>query len=501
MQEGARRLWRVRRLCPFCDLRYPSAPLLWLNMEIKPVRQSRAGLTCLRHRHLNTTVYTRWARRVTPPSVLGCCLSHSSVAYSCGVPSIGRVRLLERASGAAESLRASARLRRPPCARRSLRSLSEPPPRAMDSLVDPVAELREDPLLAPVVAPDFDAAKFSREIIGGRVQPKGAEGGAGGAGGSGSTVADVGGGGGVARAAPDEVLRRVGARLRSVDARVRQLVGAHQDDLLAQAGRTRELKEEVDGVAERASDLRARVDSVRESVLGPLAQIRAHADRLERLQEAAGLVRGVMRFQFAVRKLRGVLGDRDAATLDPRELAKASHILMEAEAVLQFGDDGAAGASDEASKGPPKLQGIDVVDRERAWLASTGVGLRERAHELLLASMESLSQADLGSALHIFFELHCLPERVDAAIAHAVDTVKRAAGTAFDVAALAASVGGGGATGRAGDSGAAAGSSGPRSRGSRLPGKLRGNLTPPPGAAPAWRAALWSRVDALLERL
>ena len=51
------------------------------------------------------------------------------------------------------------------------------------------------------------------------------------------------------------------------------------------------------------------------------------------------------------------------------------------------------------------LVGVDVVDAEAAWLAAVGCDVRARAEVTLRQGMTSLSQAEVGSALQVYYNL------------------------------------------------------------------------------------------------
>ena len=54
------------------------------------------------------------------------------------------------------------------------------------------------------------------------------------------------------------------------------------------------------------------------------------------------------------------------------------------------------------------LEGVHVVDGERTWIRDTTGMIIGQAERLLLHGVETLNQADIGSALQVFFNLHIL---------------------------------------------------------------------------------------------
>lgn len=99
----------------------------------------------------------------------------------------------------------------------------------------------------------------------------------------------------------------------------------------------------------------------------------------------------------------------------------------------------------------------------------------------LIDGMESLSQAKVGSALQVFFNLDQLQDAVDSILQQHLHEVERSFKQSLDSRHLSmtasASAAAGGASGSAAAVGASAGG----------PGGARGLLLPAPGAAGSWQ--------------
>ena len=96
-----------------------------------------------------------------------------------------------------------------------------------------------------------------------------------------------------------------------------------------------------------------------------------------------------------------------------------------------------------------------------------------------------MSQAKVGAALQVFFNLGELAPAVDALIARHVHELDRTAKTALDSRHLSLSLG------------AAASRSGPATG----PGGARGVTLPQPGAAGTWQEKLWQGVRSMCDAL
>jgi hypothetical protein len=206
----------------------------------------------------------------------------------------------------------------------------------------------------------------------------------------------------------DHTLHSIAARLRTLDAAIRDLVTKHQEELLAQAGQTAELKQSVQGIDARTERLLKASGRIRRELLQPFADLKGHVLLLERLQAAADLLRRVMRVTFNIRKLKATLtkssaggGGEDVkalaspdfsaiASFDSRELGKAAQMLYDIEQYTAPETPGSA-----------QLLGVQVVQCELPWLAEAGKAIRARAVTLLYKGMDTLNHGELGSALQV----------------------------------------------------------------------------------------------------
>ena len=202
----------------------------------------------------------------------------------------------------------------------------------------------------------------------------------------------------------DQTLHAIAMRLRNLDGAIRDLVTRHQEELLAQAGQTAELKQAVQGIDARTERLVKASGRIRRELLQPFDELKTHVKLLERLQCAADLLRKVMRVMFNIRKLKGVVckaampGENGAsgafdfaavAAFDSRELGKAAQMLFDIE---QYTNEGAASS---------QLLGVAIVQAEVPWLTEAGKAIRARAVALLFKGMDTLNQSELGAALQV----------------------------------------------------------------------------------------------------
>ena len=153
---------------------------------------------------------------------------------------------------------------------------------------------------------------------------------------------------------------------------------------------------------------------------------------------------------------------------DASELSKAAKLLGEINVALA------------AARG--SFDGVDVVEERLPFIRARSVEVMREATEALDRGMETASQADVGAALQVFYNLNELTAVVDARVAAHASAAVDAFRDALDAEAV-------GRTAR----GEGAESSGRERRGGR---RL---VAPPHGEEHAWIDALWRRVDAAMD--
>jgi hypothetical protein len=122
------------------------------------------------------------------------------------------------------------------------------------------------------------------------------------------------------------------------------------------------------------------------------------------------MLRRVLRFVQNARRLRAHMAKAD--------LAKAAQSYRAFQELL---------AADDL------LRGIHAVEQHRAWLATTGDDIRERAAQLLLRGVDAQHQADTATALQVFLNLGTLQLRVTACYDGVLRRVREAIDRMFEL--------------------------------------------------------------------
>ncbi|GBF91082.1 hypothetical protein Rsub_03938 [Raphidocelis subcapitata] len=251
---------------------------------------------------------------------------------------------------------------------------------------------------------------------------------------------------------------------------VRQLEGALAAGVVARhaelLGHARRLLDAEAGAAEVAlsvGSLQAAVRRVRAEVEGPYDAVRLKTRQLRALHASIELLRALLARLKLVSKLRQQL----EAPPEQLDLAKAARLLADV----------------AAASGGGVLAGVDAAAADEPFLAAAGARIREAAQAALAEGMDAMSQAKVGGALQVFFNLGELGPAVEAVIARHVAELDRAARAALDSRHLSLSVG---AAGRGAGT---------------APGGARGLALPQPGAAGSWQEKLWQGLKSVADAL
>ncbi|EFJ53077.1 component of oligomeric golgi complex 5 [Volvox carteri f. nagariensis] len=231
-------------------------------------------------------------------------------------------------------------------------------------------------------------------------------------------------------------------------------VVARNKELLNHVRRMLDAENSVRDLVLSVESLQSAVRRIRAEVVGPYEQIKHKTQQLRNIHATVDILRHVIHRLKLAQKLRAQLAV-PAAQVD---LAKAAKLITDIRAVDAEVD----------------LSGIDAVAADAEFLESARKSVQEQAEAALTEGVESLSQARVGSALQVIFNLNELHQAVSALLSRHLHDIERALRNALDSRHLAAQAAGGGGGGLAvatGSSlGVAAGGAGTAGRGQAAPG-------------------------------
>uniref|UniRef100_A0A3P8RTE6 Conserved oligomeric Golgi complex subunit 5 n=1 Tax=Amphiprion percula TaxID=161767 RepID=A0A3P8RTE6_AMPPE len=230
-------------------------------------------------------------------------------------------------------------------------------------------------------------------------------------------------------------------------------VVARHEDLLAQATGIESLEGVLQMMQTRISALQAAVDRIRTKIVDPYNKIVARITQLARLQVACDLLRRIIRILYLSKRLHGQLQGGS------REITKAAQSLNELDYLSQGVD----------------LSSIEVIENDLLLISRARLEVENQAKRLLEQGMEIQNPTQVGTALQVFYNLGSLRETISTVVEGYRTTIQDNITSAIDIKGLTQPVSSRGAPGRA--------------------------VLPTPGNTAAFRAALWTNLEKLMDQI
>jgi hypothetical protein len=200
-----------------------------------------------------------------------------------------------------------------------------------------------------------------------------------------------------------------------IDSELNAQVATNHESLLEHVSAIKELEQTLGLVTTGVDALQQSIDRIKQEITEPFRVIQSRTRQLERIHICAEMLRRVLRFVQNARRLRAHIAKAD--------LAKAAQSYRALQELL---------AADDL------LRGIHAVEQHRAWLATTGDDIRERAAQLLLRGVDAQHQADTATALQVCLTLGTLQLRVTACYDGVLRRVREAIDRMFELDSAAA---------------------------------------------------------------
>lgn len=245
-----------------------------------------------------------------------------------------------------------------------------------------------------------------------------------------------------------------------LDGQLRHLVLQHRGDLISHTSKLDETDASLQRISLSVRSLQSVAARVRAEVIEPYQQIVTKTQQLCNVQRTVDLLRHTIHRVKLVQRLRA---EMESGSTDITEITKAARLLSDIRT-----------ADSEAD-----LSGLTAIDNDAEFLAATNTSVRSHINAALRAGLDSLSQADVGSALQAHYNLHELRPAVQGHIDLVVIALEKNFSAAMDPRKLSASTGG-----------APAGASG-----------VRGVVGALQGATTRVQEALWERLSESFDAL
>ncbi|KAM3859175.1 conserved oligomeric Golgi complex subunit 5 [Diretmus argenteus] len=250
-----------------------------------------------------------------------------------------------------------------------------------------------------------------------------------------------------------EQLAKLAQGISQLDKELHSQVVARHEDLLAQATGIESLEGVLQMMQTRISALQGAVDRIRTKIVDPYNKIVARTTQLARLQVACDLLRRIIRILYLSKRLQGQLQGGS------REITKAAQSLNELDYLSQGVD----------------LSGIEVIENDLLLISRARLEVENQAKRLLEQGMEIQNPTQVGTALQVFYNLGSLRETISAVVGGYRTTIQDNVTSALDIKGLTQPANPRGAPGRA--------------------------VLPTPGNTAAFRAALWTNLEKLMDQI
>ncbi|XP_062338833.1 conserved oligomeric Golgi complex subunit 5 isoform X1 [Osmerus eperlanus] len=250
-----------------------------------------------------------------------------------------------------------------------------------------------------------------------------------------------------------EQLAKLAQGISQLDKELHSQVVARHEDLLSQATGIESLEGVLQMMQTRIAALQGAVDRIRTKIVDPYNKIVTRTAQLARLQVACDLLRRIIRILYLSKRLQGQLQGGS------REITKAAQSLNELDYLSQGVD----------------LSGIDVIENDLLFISRARLEVENQAKRLLEQGMEIQNPTQVGTALQVFFNLGTLRETISGVVGGYQSTIQDNVTAALDIKSLTQPTSSRGAPGRA--------------------------VMPTPGNTAAFRAALWTNLEKLMDQI
>ncbi|KAL3159741.1 hypothetical protein ABBQ38_010147 [Trebouxia sp. C0009 RCD-2024] len=230
---------------------------------------------------------------------------------------------------------------------------------------DPVSAgtLHADAAYAPFLADDFDATEFASNALAGS-----------------HTTAQA-------------QTHSLQDRIQRLQISLREEVLHRRPEVLQQAAQLRDTEAAMQGITLAVDTMHSALQRAKALIMEPYEQLQLKTQQLRNLHGTVELLRQLIQRLKLVAKLRQQI---DAKSGGYTDLAKAAKLLADIETISIEGN----------------LAGIDIVDADNEFLQNTWQAVHGQAQAALQRGIETLSQADVGSALQVYFNLGLLTQAV-----------------------------------------------------------------------------------------
>lgn len=305
---------------------------------------------------------------------------------------------------------------------------------------------------------------------------------------------------------------------------IKALVTAHHEDLLLYSSNTRHLSGLLASVRQGLDDVESSIDQLRRKLRGPYESLQKQVTHLQRIHQANNALRRIGRFFVLEKRLETLAeglaryelgpsrmseGERDrpkdVGAIDGerlsteshedkgRVIAKAALTITELGALLDEGSDiegdqqdaSLLGATTAGSSNHVSLCSVNIVAAYIPFISDTRAKVTKEVEAMVVQGLTALDQSLLASSLQAAYNLRMLPQLVAGLMKDLTDAVERLIRNAFDLSSMSKEII----------------AKEPQQVSQSLLYKSRVRTEPTSVTAPQFAAALWTRLESLIEQM
>ncbi|KAF7298173.1 ACT domain-containing protein [Mycena chlorophos] len=311
-------------------------------------------------------------------------------------------------------------------------------------------------------------------------------------------------------------ISKLGAGVDDVNRQIKSMVNAHHEALLQQAANANALAGSLTSVRSGLSELDASIEKLRLKVRVPYQSLQTNVARLQKLHQASDILRRMSRFVVLARRLQSQMAEMELpATTSPpssketpinvigqdiedekeRAIAKAALSIAELMALLDGPSSQTSDPAQDAvqsendtvdTAASVSLRSVNAVAAHITFITDARTKVTTEMESMVLAGLKDLNQSLLASSLQTAFNLRVLPELVQNLIFDLSKAVEERIQSAFDLSQISRD---------------ASSSKDPASNGSQSPTSYKSRVRTEPTnyTAPQWAAALWARLESMID--
>ncbi|CAN8026225.1 unnamed protein product [Ixodes persulcatus] len=255
-------------------------------------------------------------------------------------------------------------------------------------------------------------------------------------------------------------LGKLATGISLLDKELHTQVSAHYEDLLAQATGIETLESALQTMFVSIQNLQQTSERLQSKVVEPYNKTWNQTAMLARLQHTCDMIRRIGRLFQLVKRLQTQMQG------GTKEITKAAQSLNEADQLLEGVD----------------LSGVDVVQEELAFIAEARQSLERQAETMLEKGTEAQNKSQVGVALQVLFHLQLLQPRVMQLVRATAERLRESVRSSLSINSLDQQPS----------------STASTALGARVPGR---SSMPVTGSSAAFRAALWTNMDRLVDHV